>query len=108
MAIGALGGGLPRMFGTPILKVTREYMWSLPALQCSPTSLSTLFAWFLDSTIFTMLELDDGIFVGSTLGEKVSIDVKSEHKILARPWPNVWITFVAQYVHMMDLSMFWR
>jgi hypothetical protein len=52
--------------------------------------------------------LDDGIFVGSTLGEKVSIDVKSEHKILARPWPNVWITFVAQYVHMMDLSMFWR
>jgi hypothetical protein len=27
-----------------------------------------------------MLELD-GIFVGSTLGKKVSIDVKSEHNI---------------------------
>jgi hypothetical protein len=29
-----------------------------------------------------MLELD-GIFVGSTLGKKVSIDVKIDHKILA-------------------------
>ncbi len=53
-----------------------------------------------------MLELD-GIFVGFTLGKKVSIDVKIEHKILAWTWPNVWITIVAQYVHMMDLSMFW-
>ncbi len=42
MAIEALGGGLPNVFGVPKLKVTREQILALPALKCSPTGLSAL------------------------------------------------------------------